>query len=173
MDWQSVITEHGSLVWKTAYRLLNNEADTSDCFQEVFAAAVEISRRQTIRNMPALLNRLATHKAITLLRRRVRNTDVLSQMEMRIDCEAAADPVEVSGNGELAERIRRGIAALPELEAQAFCLQVFNDLSYRQIAVELDVKTGYVGVLIGRAKEKLQRLFPAAVNEEIRSSTYE
>ena len=25
MDWQAIITEHGPLVWKTAYRLLGNE----------------------------------------------------------------------------------------------------------------------------------------------------
>lgn len=169
MDWQTVITEHGPLVWKTAYRLLNNEADTNDCFQEVFLAAVEVSRREKIRNLPALLNRLATHKAITLLRRRVRNTEALSHIGSRNACDAAADPAQVSGNGELTERIRRAIAGLPEMEAQAFCLQVFSDLSYRQIAVQLNVKTGYVGVLIGRAKEKLQRLFPSAVSEEIRS----
>ncbi len=169
MDWQSVITEHGPLVWKTAYRLLNNEADTNDCFQDVFLAAVEVSRREKIRNLPALLHRLATHKAITMLRHRMRNSDALCHLEGRIGCDAAGDPAEASGNGELAGRIRIAIADLPELEAQAFCLRVLNDLSYRQIAGQLDVKTGYVGVLIGRAKEKLQRLFPAAVNEEIRS----
>lgn len=173
MDWQSVITEHGPLVWKTAYRLLNNEADTSDCFQEVFVAAVEISRRENIRNLPALLNRLATHKAISLLRLRIRNREVLSQMEYREGCDAVTDPAELSNNGELSDRIRQAIADLPELEAQAFCLQIFNDLSYRQIASQLNVKTGYVGVLINRAKEKLHCLFSSVVNEEIRSSTYE
>lgn len=136
-------------------------------------AAVEISRRENIRNLPALLNRLATHKAISLLRRRMRNRKVLSQMEYRQGCDVAADPAELSNNGELSDHIRRAIADLPELEAQAFCLQVFNDLSYRQIASQLNVKAGYVGVLINRAKEKLHCLFPSVVNEEIRSSTYE
>ncbi len=173
MDWQSVITEHGPLVWRTAYRLLNNEADTSDCFQDVFVAAVEISRRENIRNLPALLNRLATHKAISLLRHRIRNAEALSQMEYREHSDAITDPVKSSNNGELSDRIRKALADLPELEAQAFCLQLFNDLSYRQIASELNVKAGYVGVLISRAREKLQRLFPADVNEEVRSSTYE
>jgi len=51
-------------------------------------------------------------------------------------------------------------------------LQTFNDLSYRQIAAQLQVKTGYVGALISRAREKLQRLLSSAVvNEEIRSKS--
>ena len=173
LDWQSVITEHGPLVWKTAYRLLNNEADTSDCFQEVFVAAVEISQRENIRNLPALLNRLATHKAISMLRSRMRSAEALSQMDCRECGEVPVDPLEHADDDALAERIRRAIADLPEPEAQAFCLQVINDLSYRQIAAQLNVKTGYVGVLIRRAKDKLQRLFPAAVNEEIGSSIHE
>ena len=170
MDWQSVIHEHGPLVWKTAYRLLGNEADTSDCFQEVFVAAVQISRQEKIRNLPALLNRLATHKAITLLRRRKRLPIATPSTECD-DCpDRSPDPAQSAQNRELSDRLRLAVADLPDLEAQAFCLQIFNDLSYRQIAAQLNVKTGYVGVLISRAKEKLQRLFPAAVNEEIRSN---
>lgn len=173
MDWQSVIAEHGTLVWKTAYRLLNNEADTSDCFQDVFLSAVEVSRRERIRNLPALLNRLATHRAIAMLRSRTRNAAAMDRLEREADGIAASDPEYPSENGELAEHILRAIADLPELEAQAFCLRVLNDLSYRQIASQLNVKINYAGVLIARAKDKLQRRFPAVVNEEIGSCTHE
>ena len=173
MDWQAVIHEHGPLVWKTAFRLLSNEADTSDCFQEVFVAAVRISRQENVRNLPALLNRLATHKAIDLLRRRRLTPQTTLSMECD-DCpDMSFNPERSAQNNELSDRLRQALITLPDLEAQAFCLQVFNELSYRQIAAQLHVKTGYVGTLISRAKEKLQRLFPAAVNEEIWGKTYE
>ena len=169
MDWQSIITEHGPMVWQTAYRLLGNEADTSDCFQDVFLTAVQVSRREKIRNLPALLNHLATNKAIDLLRIRMRTAELVP-----LDCDncpdKSANSADLFENRELADHLRQAIASLPELEAQAFCMQTFNDLSYRQIAAQLQVKTGYVGALISRAKEKLQRLFSSAVvNEEIRS----
>lgn len=160
------------MVWKTAYRLLGNEADTNDCFQDVFLTAVQVSRRETIRNLPALLCRLATNKAIDLLRIRMRCT------ETPMDCDTcpdkSPDSARVLENRELADRLRQALTGLPELEAQAFCMQTFNELSYRQIAAQLQVKTGYVGALISRAREKLQRLLSsAAVGEEIRSKTYE
>jgi len=162
------------MVWKTAFRLLGNEADTSDCFQDIFLTAVQVSRREKIRHLPALLNRLATHKAIDLLRLRMRTEKSMSQMDCNECPDKTQSPIQSFEIKELSDRLRQALITLPELEAQAFCLRVFNELSYRQIAAQLQVKTGYAGALISRAKEKLQRLFSsAAVNEEIRSKTYE
>jgi DNA-directed RNA polymerase specialized sigma24 family protein len=58
-DWQSIVEQHGALVWQTAYRLLADESDTADWFQETFPAALELSRRQPVRDMAAPLTRLA------------------------------------------------------------------------------------------------------------------
>jgi RNA polymerase sigma factor (sigma-70 family) len=148
-------------------------SDTSDCFQEVFLTAVQVSQREKIRNLPALLNRLATNKAIDLLRIRMRTVET-SQLDCS-DCpDKSVNSAQSMEDRELSGRLRQALADLPELEAQAFCLLIFNDLSYRQIAAQLQVKTGYVGALISRAREKLQHLFSsAAVNEEIRSKAYE
>ena len=38
-DWSQIVQEHGPLVWRTAYRLLNHEADAADCFQRTFVSA--------------------------------------------------------------------------------------------------------------------------------------
>ncbi|MEJ2703700.1 MAG: sigma-70 family RNA polymerase sigma factor, partial [Sedimentisphaerales bacterium] len=72
VDWNTIIEEHGPAVWQTAYRLLGNHADASDCFQETFVSALGFCRRQRVRNFPALLARLATARAIDQLRRRFR-----------------------------------------------------------------------------------------------------
>lgn len=72
VDWQVVLEKYGPIVWQTTYRLLGNHADAADCFQEAFVGALEISRRQRVRNFPALLSRLATARAIDRLRQRVR-----------------------------------------------------------------------------------------------------
>lgn len=174
MDWQKIITEYGPMVWKTAYRLLGNEADTSDCFQDVFLNAVQISRQESVRHWPALLNRLATRKAIDLLRKRIQASKAAMPMDCN-DCpDTSFDPLQSVLAHELSDRLRQALVTLPDLEAQAFCLQTFNDLNYRQIAAQLQVQTGYVGVLISRAREKLQRLLSsAAVKEEFRSKAYE
>src|SRR6478736_6162024 len=70
-DWSQIVAEHGTLVWRTARRLLTQEADAADCFQRTFLAAVELAQRETVRHWPALLRRLATARALEQLRERM------------------------------------------------------------------------------------------------------
>lgn len=63
-EWQQIVHKHGPLVWKLSWRLLGNEADAADCFQDTFVAAVEVGRREVVRNWGGLLYRLATLKAM-------------------------------------------------------------------------------------------------------------
>ena len=71
-DWESIVEEYRPLVWQTAYRVLGNETDAADCFQEAFISALEVARREQVRNWAALLRRLATMRALDRLRQRRR-----------------------------------------------------------------------------------------------------
>ena len=71
-DWPHVVRQHHLVVWQTAYRLLANHADASDCFQDTFLAAWQFSERDAVLNWPALLQRLATARALDLLRQKIR-----------------------------------------------------------------------------------------------------
>ena len=164
-DWRHITEEHGPRVWQIAYRLLGNHSDAADCFQETFLAALEISRRQPVRNLRGMLVRLATTRAIDRLRQRSRQEryQALAQ-EARRDSRSGNDPADHAQTGELAGRLREAIAQLPAQEAKAFCLRYFSEMSYRQIAKELDIKTSTAGVLLHRAKARLrERLTPEAV----------
>jgi len=46
IDWDELMRREGSAVWRTACRLLRNQADADECFQETFLAALELSNRQ-------------------------------------------------------------------------------------------------------------------------------
>jgi RNA polymerase sigma-70 factor (ECF subfamily) len=160
IDWQIIIEKHGAIVWKTAYRLLGNYTDTSDCFQETFVSALKVSSNQKIKNFPAFLARLATTRAIDMLRMRFRH----EANNSTIDCSQTtandySDPVNYVQNQELATNLQKALVQLPVQEAQVFCLRYLNDMSYHKIAKELDLKTNAVGVLLHRAKEKLRKTF--------------
>jgi RNA polymerase sigma-70 factor (ECF subfamily) len=155
-DWQAIVQTHGPAVWQTGYRLLGNHTDAADCFQEAFLAAVEISRRQRVRNIAGLLVRLATTRAIDKLRQRNR---LDRRSPGRLDAEPTspeADPLELAQRGELAARLRGEIAQLPPQEARVFCLRYLSDMSYGQIARELNIAIGAVGVLLYRARGRLR-----------------
>ncbi len=164
IDWQIVIEKHGPAVWQTAYRLLGNRTDAADCFQETFVCALELSQRQRIRSFSALLARLATTRAIDRLRRRFR----------RSQCEAVSTavpstnpgPAQMAQQKELIARLRESLTQLPPQEAQVFCVRYLNDMSYRQIAKALDIKTNTAGVLLHRARAKLRQSFELSPKEQ-------
>jgi len=166
IDWQVIIKKHGPVVWQTAYRLLGNHADAADCFQETFVSALEFCQRQRVRNFPALLARLATARAIDQLRRRFRRsrseTDPAdwAALQSTNPC-----PAQRAQQKELTDWLRESLSKLPPQEAQAFCLRYLNDMSYRQIANELDIKTNAAGVLLHRARAKLRESFELSVKE--------
>ncbi len=168
-DWNRITAEYASVVWQTAYRLLHNQADAADCFQETFLAAFELSQRQPVRNIRGLLLRLATTRSIDRLRQRSRQSQQQSNEEDgSLLLSTQPGPDAAAQNHELAARLRDAIAQLPPQEAKVFCLRYFNDRSYREIATELAIKTGAAGVLLHRAKARLRELLAPADAEETR-----
>jgi len=171
VDWQIIVKRHGPIVWQTAYRLLGNYADTADCFQETFVCALEVSRRQHVRNFPALLSRLATTRAIDQLRQRLRrsraDTKPADRSAPSTSLRAGVpshnpDPAQQLETEELAARLRKAIAQLPQQHAEVFCLRYLNGMSYRLIAKQLGIKTGAAGVSLHRARARLRMLLESA-----------
>jgi RNA polymerase sigma-70 factor (ECF subfamily) len=152
-DWPTLLRDHGPLVWRTAFRLLNHRADAEDCFQRTFLAAVVLAGRETVRNWPAALRRLATARALEALRTRYREgrSEPLPELEER-----ALDPLETAGAGELADQLRVALAAIDPTQAEVFCLVSLDGLSNQDAADELDVTANHAGVLLHRARQALR-----------------
>jgi len=161
-----IVTEYGPLVWRTAQRLLANHADAADCFQETFLAALELSRRQPVRNMSGLLVRLATTRAIDRLRQRGRQERWPADASNGEQTSGAADPHEEVQAQELVGQLREAIGQLPAQEARVFCLRYLNDMSYRQIAKELSIGINAVGVALYRAKARLRQALDATQTDQ-------
>ena len=158
-DWQTIVDKFGPPVWATAYRLLGNHADASDCFQETFLSALEIAKREKIRNFPALLTRICTTRAIDQLRHRIRiNQRHIPDPDMDAIADTERHPGARIGVEKLSAQLQDAIAQLPQQEAQVFCLRHFNDMSYKQIAKQLGIRLSKTGVLLHRARKRLRDL---------------
>ncbi len=156
-DWERIVGRHGPAVWQTAYRLLGNRDEAADCYGQTFLAALELSRRQKVRNYGGLLRCLCTCRAMDRLRQRLRQ----ARREERLAdwsnlASANPGPVEEAQAAELSERLRGALAKLPAQEAEVFCLRCLSELSYRDIAQQLGLKTSAVGVLLHRARGRLR-----------------
>ncbi len=158
-DWESIVREHGRVVWATAWRLLGREGDVHECFQETFLAAAQVAERESVGNWPALLNRIATVQSLQLIRNRQRfRARELSAKDAPDEFESTgATPQRIVEESEEHERLRSAIAALPENLAEVVLLQYFADMSYEEIARHCGVTVNHVGVLLHRARALLKR----------------
>ena len=155
IDWPAMVRDFGPLVWKTASRLLHNEADVSDCFQETFVSALEFSRKQPVTNWPGLLQRIATARALDALRRRGRNRVVADNDLDDRQPSQNPGPAEQAEDADLAERLRRALTDLPTQQSQAFCLRHLNGMDYTEIASEMQITVDAAGSLLHRARARL------------------
>ncbi len=152
-DWPTILRDHGPLVWRTAFRLLNRHADAEDCFQRTFLAAVELAGREAVRNWPAALGRLATARALEALRTRYREGRPEPLPEV---ADRTRDPLQSAAGGELAEQLRAALAAIDPAQAEVFCLVCLDGLSNQDAADELGVTANHAGVLLHRARQALR-----------------
>ena len=166
IDWQIIIEKHGAAVWQTAYRLLGNDSDAADCFQDTFVCALEVSQRQRVWNFSGLLTRLATTRAIDQLRQRFRQSKSCISAELTALSSKNPGPAQMAQQQELTARLRESLTQLPPQEAEVFCLRYLNDMSYRQIAKALGIKTNAAGVLLHRARAKLRQSFELSPKEQ-------
>jgi RNA polymerase sigma-70 factor (ECF subfamily) len=159
-DWDSILRRDGPAVWRTAWRVLGRASEADECFQETFVAALEFVRQgKAVQHWRALLQRIATTRAIDRLRRRVTQRNREAFLDHTDDHPSPARlPHEQLESKELAMRLRCALARLPDGQAEAFCLFHLEDWSYREIAESLSISTDLVGVWLQRAKAKLREL---------------
>jgi RNA polymerase sigma-70 factor (ECF subfamily) len=155
-DWAFVLAEHGPAVWRTVYRLLDHHADALDCYQETFLAAWRFAERQPVADWTAFLTSLATRRAMDGLRQRYRNrTHVIAMDGVPEPSSDAESPLRHASAKELMDRVREGIAELPDKQAQVFWLSCVEGLSHQQISERIEIPPGEVRVLLHRARTQL------------------
>lgn len=161
-NWPEVIRDCGPVVWRTAYRLLGHDADTADCFQQTFLAAVELEAAEPVRSWPAVLKRIATTRAMDQLRTRYRakaRTEPLAD-EPGVDL-SALDPALLASGGELAAALRTALSNIDSRQAEVFCLVCVEGLSHQDAADAVGITANHAGVLLHRARAALRERLAA------------
>jgi RNA polymerase sigma-70 factor, ECF subfamily len=164
IDWDSIVAEHGPMVWQTVWRLLANLADVEECFQETFLGAFKFSQHNSIENWPGILCSLASARALDRLRKRYRHAKYIKNTQTQSSIAQQTmptkdGPVAQALENELSERLRIAISQLPKKQAEAFYLHAICGWSYREIGSQMNTSEASVGVNIHRARENLQSFF--------------
>ena len=166
-DWQSIVPKYANLVWQTCYRLVGNHTDACDCFQDTFICAFEMSNHHRIRNLPGLLTCIATRRALDTLRSRYGKKHTYEDSElMEVLPTQHPGPAQQVQSNELGEKLHKALTELPVQQAESFCMRYLNDMSQKEIAGQLGITNSAAGVLVHRARLKLQQILESCSKGE-------
>jgi RNA polymerase sigma-70 factor (ECF subfamily) len=142
--------------------MLNSRESAEDATSEVF-----LKLQRSIESydgsipFPRWLLRVAGNQCIDALRRQRRRRQVIVEMEEETAVveapSAEPSPLGIAMIKEERARVREAISSLPENFRLPLVLRYYSELSYDEIAQELDVQKNNVAVLIFRAKRELRR----------------
>lgn len=152
---------YGKLVYGQALALLGSPEEAEDLTHELFVSVCDPSldafdsRRGTV---GAFLLARTRSRAIDRLRRRCRSARLLrAWRDAALSEPASRTPFELVSMRRVAERVRRGLAKLPESQRQVLELAYYGGLSQREIAAGLATPLGTVKSLSRRALQTLER----------------
>src|SRR5438876_12086857 len=140
--------------------MLDSQESAEDATSEVF-----LKLQRSIESydgsipFPRWLLRVAGNQCIDALRRRQRGRQVIVEVEDATVIEAPSSersPLGAVISTEEAQ-VRDAIARLPENYRLPLVLRYYSELSYDEIAQQLDLGRNYVAALIFRAKQELRR----------------
>lgn len=159
-DWDALLEAHRDTVWRVCARWLSDRTAIEDAFQETFVSAIRLADRmagrgETVTNWEAMLVRLASSRAIDLLRRRSRRP--AQPIAQGFDPAGRGDsPIQVAVAAELSERLATATANLPERAAEIFAMVAVEGQSHAEVAAHLGMTPSAVAVALHRARKQLQ-----------------
>lgn len=134
----TAIKSNGPGLARMLWRILGNEQDVCDAYQEIFIklAALALENRPTkVRNY---LYRTGANTAISFLRKRKRREAAIAQAGQHLNAEGQSGPGEFYGE-ETTDLLRRKIMLLPDSLREVILLRDFAEMSYKQIGCALGI----------------------------------
>lgn len=154
--------QYGRQAFQTAYRLLGDKHLAEDIVQDVFLKLFKknFTAFDQIQSWPAYLKVMTTSASYDLLRKKSRQAEQsLEEAPAKsVDSKALDAPDEQLMLGRDMSCFRKAICQIPQLEAHVFSLRHIEEFSYQEIAEQLSITTGNVGITLNRAKQKLSQI---------------
>lgn len=136
----TAMQQHGSAMVSMLWRILGNEQDVCDVYQETFLRLAHLQNHAKPRNVRAYLFRVASNTAITMLRREQLKVQYQHQL-----CEKFKilpnDPAAYLDTMDLQQQLRDAIAKLPDYLGDVVVLRDLAEMPYKQVAKILGITT--------------------------------
>ena len=165
--YDELLRSYRKSVYYIVLRMLRDPDDADDLTMEAFAKAFEhLSRYRPEFAFSTWLFRIATNGCIDFVRRKKLPTQPLNVAVALGDgesfllevCDHAPNPQEAFIRQQRIEVVQRVVTQLPAKYARLVRLRYFEELSYAEMATELEAPLGTVKAQLFRARELLLQL---------------
>ena len=147
--------KHYRLMCRVAIRIVGEQNAAEDIAQEVFTNLWKKRDSLEIKTAPAAYLRTAVrNRSINYLKRRRYNFTPKGE-EMQITCSQSCAQKKMEAE-DLQNRIQIAINNLPEKARISFCLNRFDNMTYSEIANELDISVKTVEYRVSKALSLLR-----------------
>jgi len=143
-------------LYNAAYRVLGNAADASDVTQATFMEVAErLDGYDPHRRFFSWIYRIALNAALNLARSKRREAPLGEEPPRAVD---SNDPQALMEVVERTKRVQDALMRLSEDHRAVLTLRHFSDLSYRDIAMVLEVDEKTVKSRLFEARQRLREL---------------
>ena len=156
MEISQLVDQHFESVYRFAYRLSGTSHDAEDISQQAF---LDAHRKLDTLREPDKVRAWLFMIVRNLYRRRIRDQATHGEVALEVLVEPAGEErVEQSLDSESLQQV---LNSLPEEFRSVLLLFYFRELSYREIAEQLNVPIGTVMSRLSRGKQQLrERISP-------------
>jgi RNA polymerase sigma factor (sigma-70 family) len=132
----SALHDHGQGLVLMLWRILGNEHDVCDAYQQTFLNLAHYQQQDRRRpsNVQAFLYRTGANAAISMVRRRRRSERSLECLTQALPTEELPEPGHDLDMKALQTRLRFAVAKLPDYLREVIVLHELAELSYEEVS---------------------------------------
>lgn len=150
----SAMQQHGAPLVSMLWRILGNEQDVCDVYQETFLRLAHLENQKKPANVRAYLFKTASNTAVTMLRREQLKKQYQRQLREKYK-PRRDDPAGYLDAMDLQQRLRDAIAGLPDYLLDVVVLRDLAEMPYQQVAKILGITTAAARVYRHKALKLL------------------
>ncbi len=130
---------HGSGLVNMLWRILGNEDDVCDAYQQVFLNLAHNNTIKKPKNIKAYLYRTASNTAVSMLRRRKIKTSAIEKIASRASRHHCVDYAGDLDAKALRKKLRNALTNLPDYLRQVVILRELAEMDYNTISSILGI----------------------------------
>jgi len=156
MDFESIVSEYYTPLYRFAYSLAKNEHEAADLTQQTFVVFAE--KGSSLKDKTKVKSWLFTtlYREFLRIRKRGEKVDYQEEKILEIEAPSIDSNIVKSMDAKLAVGALQEVTEIYRVPLSLFYLQ---DHSYKEISAILDVPIGTVMSRISRGKSQLKQIF--------------